>query len=78
MKNFLLPISIIIAAIIIALGLGHLASEIRIAQMCSDFDNTGGFIAKTMGAFSPEESEKLIEMMKVCLIHHPVLPKEIF
>ena len=72
MKNFLLPISIIIAAIIIAFGLGHLASEIRIAQMCSDFDNTGGFIIQTMG------EEKVKEMMKVCLTHHPVLLKELF
>lgn len=36
MNNYLLPTSIIIAAIIIGLGLGHLAKEIRIAQMCYD------------------------------------------
>ena len=67
MKSVLLPISIIIAAIIITFGLVHLASEIRIAQMCSDFDNTGGFIIRTMS------EEKVEEMMKACLIHHPSL-----
>ena len=40
MNNYLLPSSIIIAAIIIAFGMGHLASEIRIAQMCDDVQQT--------------------------------------
>ena len=40
MNNYLLPLSIIIAAIIIAFGMGHLASEIRIAQMCDDVKTT--------------------------------------
>ena len=40
MNNYLLPFSIIIAAIIIVFGMGHLASEIRIAQMCDDVKTT--------------------------------------
>lgn len=40
MSNYLLPLSIIIAAIIIAFGMGHLGSEIRIAQMCDDVKTT--------------------------------------
>lgn len=40
MSKYLLPLSIIIAAIIIAFGMGHLASEIRISQMCDDIQQT--------------------------------------
>ena len=40
MNNYLLPTSIIIAAIIIALGLIHLGYDMRVAQMCNDIKMT--------------------------------------
>ena len=40
MSNYLLPLSIIIAAIIIAFGMVHLVCEIIIAKMCDDVKTT--------------------------------------
>ena len=72
MKNYLLPLSIIIAAIIIAFAIGHFASEMRIAQMCSDFEMTQRMMYETN-----KESE-VTELINICLKHQPVLPMRIF